>query len=238
MNMNEMQEMDSTPQVEEVALQQEEKLLPQSQVNKLIAREKESAAMRARQQAEAEYQQKLEAISQQANAQQERNAQVPRDIDANAIYQQVQEKFNQEMQHKALLDEMTQVANTYHSKMAAGKDSYEDFDHVTGDFDAAAFPQLTYLVSGLDNAADVIYELAKNPQKLITLNSMVKEQPAMGQRELQKLARSISENRLAQSAAGGQATSAPLDRLNPSRVSGSNGKMTVSDLRNQPWLRG
>jgi hypothetical protein len=101
-----------------------------------------------------------------------------------------------------------------------------------------AFPQLTYLVSGMENAADVIYDLSKNPLKLAGLDRLAEKNPRQAQTELLKLSRSITENRQAQSDENSQNVAAPLDRLQPSRVSGSNGKMGISDLRNQDWLRG
>lgn len=211
------------------------RVFSQDEVNRLIGREKEQAALRARKEAEEEYARQLEATNQ---SQQKRNEEVPRQVDADAIYQQVQERFNQEMQQKQLEQEINAVANNYLTKMANGKTAYSDFDEVTQGFDPQSFPQLVYLVSGLDNAADVVYELAKNPSKLVTINSLAKEAPKMAQSELVKIATSIKANQEAKAEAGSQQANAPLDRLQPSRVSGSNGKMTISDLRNQSWLKG
>jgi hypothetical protein len=55
---------------------------------------------------------------------------------------------------------------------------------------------------------------------------------------LLKLSRSIAENKQAKTDENSNTVAAPLDRLQSSRVSGSNGKMGIRDLRNQPWLRG
>lgn len=216
----------------------EEKLVPQSHVNKLILRSREDAAQRARAQAEAEFQAKMEAMSQQSQQQQQRNENVSREVDADAMYQQVQERFNAEMQQRQLEKEMSQVAQNYLSGVQKGRESYEDFDDVTADFDPTAFPQLTYLLAGMDNAGDVVYELAKNPSKLVTLDMLAQRSPKQAQAEMAKLARSITDNRQAQQDASQQGVNAPLDRMQPSRVSGSNGKMGISDLRSQPWLRG
>lgn len=239
--MDEIQDFEQAPQVE-IAVTEQEKLLPQSQVNKLVAREKENAAARARQQAEEEFQARL---AQMGLAQTQHNAATSREVDAEAVYRQVQEKFNQEMERrrqeeesKRLEAEMSQVAERYISKVNAARESYEDFDDVVGEFDPTAFPQLTYLVSGVENAGDVVYELAKNPSKLVMLDRLAEKNPKQAQNELLKLSRSILENRQAINEASGQNVSAPLDRLNPSRVSGSNGKMNIRDLRNQPWLKG
>lgn len=223
--------------------QPEERTFSQADVNALVGREKQAAAARARQEVEREYQQRAE----QANAQKQMQSQQqeqqamshgPSQAEADALYQQVQERFNREMQERQFQQEMTNVANAYHSKMDNGRKGYSDFDEVTKDFDPTAFPQLVYLVSGLENAGDIIYDLSKNPSKLATLDALAQRSPRMAQAELGRLSQSISQNSQARQDAEQNPINAPLNPLQPSRVSGSNGKMTVSDLRNQPWLRG
>lgn len=214
---------------------EQERMVPQSQVNKII-KHKTYEAAQAQRELEEKHQRELEAIRVQ---QTQRNETVPRDVDANAIYQQVQEKFNAEMQQRHLQGEIDRVANTYLSKMEQGKSSYEDFSEVTKDFDPVEFPQLIYLLSGMENAADIIYDLSKrNPEKFAELQNLAEKSPKLAQARLLKLSRSISENRQAQADEQSRNVAEPLDRLQSSRISGSNGKMGISDLRKQPWLRG
>lgn len=222
---------------------QQQKMLSQDEVNSLVAREKQNAAARARQEVEREYQQKAMQAQQQQQMQsqqqeQQRMSQGPSEADADAIYQQVQERFNKEMQERQFQQEMTNVANSYHAKMDYSRKSYDDFDDITKDFEPTAFPQLVYLVSGLENAGDIIYDLSKNPQKLVTLDTLAQRSPRQAQAELLKLSQSISQNSNARTEADQYSTSAPLNPLQPSRVSGSNGKLTVRDLRDMPWLKG
>lgn len=219
-----------------------EKTFSQADVNALIGREKQIAAQKARQEVEREYQQKAMQGQQQAQMQGQQEQQPmssgPSQAEADAIYQQVQERFNREMQDRQFQQEMTNVANAYHSKMDYGRKAYDDFDEITKDFDPTAFPQLVYLVSGLENAGDIIYDLSKNPSKLATLDALAQRSPRMAQAELGRLSNSISQNSNARQEADQYSTQAPLNPLQPSRVSGSNGKMSVNDLRSQPWLRG
>jgi hypothetical protein len=214
---------------------EQEKMLSQSQVNKIVQHEKSKASQATRRELIDQHQKELEAIQAQ---QTQRNENVPRDFDADAIYQQVQERFNQEMQKRHLNEEANKVAQSYLSKMEQGKSAYDDFEEVTKDFDATAFPQLTWLVSGIDNAADVIYDLSRNPLKLAGLDRLAEKNPRQAQSELLKLSRSIAENKQAKTDENSNTVAAPLDRLQSSRVSGSNDKMGIRDLRNQPWLRG
>jgi hypothetical protein len=220
-----------------------EKMLSQSEVNSLIAREKQAAANRARQEVEREYQQRLEQMqhqqSQGGGQGDQRENTGPTQAEADSIYQQVQERFNREMQERQFQQEITNIANNYHAKIEHGKKSYEDFDKITENFDPGAFPQLIYLVSGIDNAADIIYDLSKNPNKLAAIDLLAQRSPKMAHAELMKLSGSISQNMQAKSDNENNPVSQPLSPLTPSRVSaGSNGPMSVSDLRNQKWLRG
>lgn len=231
-----MDEIQVTEQVVDVA--PSEKMVPQSKVNELIAAKMAVASQRAREEAEREYQRKIEELNATRQAQAERNETVSRDVDADAIYQQVQEKFNAEMQQRQIESQMSQVAQNYIARVNDSRGRYEDFDAVTAEFDPTAFPQLVYLVSGLENAGDIVYELAKNPSKLVTLDALAQRAPRQAQAELVKLSRSIADNQQALQAAQGQATNAPLDRLQASRVNASGSPKSVADFRSQPWLRG
>lgn len=237
--MQEQKELEqSVEQVAEPVQQQQEKMLTATQVQQIVQREKVLAAERARKEAEAQFQQQAEQANQMQAQQVERNENVSREVDVNAISQQVREELNKEMQQRQFEQEMSNVANNYLAKMDAARSSYDDFDKVTGDFDAQNFPQLVYLVSGMENGGSVIYELSKNPTKLAAISLLAKESPGLAQRELSTLAQSIAVNRQAQANADNYETPAPLDRLNPSRVSGSSGEQSIRDFRSQDWLKG
>jgi len=220
--------------------QDAEKLFTRDELAQIVATQRNAAARETEERLRK--QRETEAIQ---AAQQQRNSEVPRDVDTDAIYQKVQERFNQDLQkraeeerHQAIKDAWHQAATSYVTKVNAGKSQYSDFDEVTKDFDPAAFPQLMYLISGMDNAADIVYDLSKNSLKMAGLDRLAERNPRQATAELAKLAQSINANKQAQMDAESQVTNAPLDRLKPSVVSGSNGKMSIQDLQNQPWLRG
>lgn len=215
-----------------------EKLFTRDELAKIANAQTTKAVQQARREAEEKYQRDLEAANQLRQQQEQRNAEVPRQVDADAIYQQVQERFNKEMQEHQMQQDMRQMAGSYLEKVDKARTSYEDFDEVTKDFDPTAFPQLVFLLSGIEGAGEVLYDLSKNPLKLAGLDRLAEKNPRQAQNELLKLAKSIADNRQAQSDAQNQQVNEPLDRLQPSRVSGSNGKQTIRDLRSQPWLRG
>lgn len=217
----------------------------QTLMNKVVAREKAKAAEAARREAEANYQQQQSEAQNAQRNQAQQQANVPREAGNDALIQQFDDLFNQKvqahqkmMQEQQLREQMHKVANDYLSNVSQGKSAYEDYDEITKDFDPTEFPQVTYLLSGNPNAADVLYELSNNPEKFALINNLAKDSPRMAQNLLAKLTKSIVDNKQAKSESQSQNVSQPLDRLTPSRVAGSNGKMGIRDLRNQPWLRG
>lgn len=218
-----------------------EKSLTQDEVNAVVGRAKREAAERARQQAEAEYQQKLEAMQSQAAAP---NAPNP-DVEYQRIAEQVRQELRQEQQamqaeleERQLREHMSGVANTLESQLAKAKGTNEDYDQVMEGFDLTEFPQLAYLAHKLPNGGDIIVELARNPHKLASVVGMTEKSPNMAQKMLEQIGSSIAVNHNAKAEAAGQSTPAPLDRVTPSRVSGSSDEMNLSNLKGQSWLKG
>jgi hypothetical protein len=227
-------------------------MLSQSEVNQLVAREKQNAAAKARQEVEQQYQQQMEQRnqSQQQQPQMQQQMQQPqqygqRESEAEAIYQKVQEKINQdnermaaEMQERQFKTHMSEVADKYYGKLELGRTAYPDFDTVTEAFDPTQFGQLVYLLADNPDAHHILYDLANNPSKLVTLDALAKSAPEMAKREMAKLGGSINHNDEARRTAEQNPTKAPLDHMRPSRVSGSSGDMSVSDFMNDPRFRG
>jgi hypothetical protein len=231
-----MEENQGTPVSGEV--NEPQKTFTQDEVNKLIGREKAKAAEHATRATE-ERLSARQAESANAGMQQEsRMTPPPNQVSADQITQQVMQQLQKDFQEKQLKSQMEQVANNYLSKVADAKKNYQDFDDITKDFDPTAFPQLTFLLSGIENGGDVLYDLSKNPGKLANIDLLAQRSPRMAQSQLQSLSKSISDNKQAQSEAQGQQIPDPLDRLSPTRVLSNNGKMSISEMRKQPWLRG
>ena len=177
-----------------------EKMLTQSEVNALVGRTRMEATERAKRQAEAEYQKKLEEMQ----AMEQRHPEDKQEIDQERLYQEIQERLNQEFAQKQFQAEMSRIADSYTGKMSEGAQKYEDFEKVMSDFDASDFPQLVYLVADLDNAADIMYELSKNPSKLATIDYLARQAPKKAQAELSNIGKSIAANQQAKEEAASQ----------------------------------
>ena len=72
-----------------------EKMLSQSQVNKIVQHEKAKVALATKRELMEQHQRELEQLQSISQQQTQRNQNVPREVDADAIYQQVQERINQ-----------------------------------------------------------------------------------------------------------------------------------------------
>ena len=220
----------------ESALQKQQAMLSQEEVNKLVGAAKAQAAAQERGKAEAEFQKKLAELQQQ-KAYAEARGEDTRDINVDAIYQQVQERMTKELQKKQLEEHFQSKSTAYLNKMESGKKDFEDFDTVMGGFDPREFPQLVYLVADMDNAAAVMRELMGDPKELAAIDYLAQRSPRKAQDALRAISQSIVTNQSAMNMEKGAQTKEPLSRLNPSATTTGNGKMTISDLRTQPWMR-
>lgn len=244
--VNQTNDSSAVVEVNTDSVAEQEKSLPQSQVNKIIQHEKIKAAQGARREAEETYKREIESLQSQLQERPNKGAESDtKSTDEDKQYKDFRGRFiaeiqsvQQQKEEAEFKKEMEKVVETYYSKMAEGKTAYGDFEEVTKVFNPAAFPALSALAARLDNTAEVIYELANNPSKLVTLDALVGKNPQHAEAELLKLSKSIATNKKAQAEASSNQVASPLERLQPSKVSGSNGKLSIRDLRAQPWLKG
>ncbi len=212
--------------------QKAERMVPQSEVDKAIY----AVKMRAREEAQAQYRQ-------QPQAQGMGGMQAP-GVDEEALMSKLaarmQKQLDAQQQAQQLEHDRAQVedaARVYLDKMKQGPQLYADFDEVTGDYNPAAFPQVSILAAQMDNTPDIMYELNKNPTKLTHLHSLARANLDMARKEMVKLSQSIKQNEEAVN--NNVKSPSPLTKLKPSTIAGSDsGKKSISDLRKQPWLRG
>ena len=225
---------------------QAEPTLPQSKVDEIVGRRAQEAAERARRDAEQKYQAELEKIRAEAKSRDESETRPSgQAVDEEALIAKAQERFEEnvrrqeeERRREAEIAECNRVQRAYEDRMTEAKSKYEDFDQVMEDVkDATAYPFLTLLSSDLDNQVDVIYELAKN-LKLGEFNRDCKENWKEAQKKLRRMSDSIKRNQDSVDNAKKTSTNAPVSRMQPSNLTGSNGNPSISDLRKQPWLRG
>ena len=217
----------------EVAPQEvvEEKMLPQSQVNKIAAREARDAYERGKRETLAEIQ-RQQAQSQQPQQQNQQTAMqgMSEDTIRRMIAEQAQEHANMALAN--------QTANEFVGKLRAVAPKYEDFDDVIRDLNLPEIPHVVKWANSLDNTAEVMYDIGKNPEKFANILTLAQTSPALAERAMKKLSDSIKRNAQAQSA---DLPSEPLNQFQSSNLSNANtnvDSMSLNDLKQASWLRG
>ena len=99
----------------------------------------------------------------------------------------------------------------------------------------STIPEVVQLANTVDNTADVMYELGKNPHKVASLLTLTRYgNVKLAYAETKKLSDSIKQN---QNALQQPVPPEPLSQLKPSNVGTDNGVLTVRELRKQSHLR-
>lgn len=210
---------------------QQEKMVPQSKVNDIVA----AKLMKEREALEAQY---------RGNAGSMGGMQSQSGFDKDALMEEMkstwraeiekQQREAEEAQQRAQIDA---VAKDYLEKMKQGPELYEDFQEVTKGFSPSKYPQVTILAGQMENTPDIIYELKKNPQKLTHLHVLALTDPDEAQAEMTRLSKSIKRNE--EALANNSKSPSPLSKIKTSARAGQDtGKRTVSDLRKDSRFRG
>lgn len=212
----------STPS--QVASTPAEKLVPQSTVDKIVGSVKNEAYERAKREVEEDR------VAAQAAAGSNQPA-AP-----SLSKEEIRSIINEEAEKKANQKLAEQTAMEFVCKMESGSKKYADFDEVVtplgiGNQEMAPIIQLS---NSVDNTADVMYELGKNPHKIGSLLALAAATPGLAYKEMQKLSASIKQN----TSSSTVKVDEPLSQVTPSLTGTDNGSKTVSDLRKEDWLRG
>ena len=204
----------------------EEKTLTQSQVNKIVAREKREAEQKAAR----AYEQRLAEHSAENVKNNGENA------NNNLSSSQIAKLVREEAARLAATQYATTVANAFESKIRQAIHADPDF---SDDYDALnieAHPRLVMMTNELENTADVIRDFARNPSKLanelLLANSGGEE---LAKRELSRLSSSIKTNKAALSQ---KKAPAPLGQIKSSSTTEVDDTHSIKSFRSNPKYRG
>lgn len=125
--------------------------------------------------------------------------------------------------------QMQQASQDFLGKLKSGEEKYPDFNETIHSVNWASIPQVLDLANQTEITADIVYELAKNPQKAITLWQLYQVNPKAALTETQKIADSIQQNQRQH-----LSTRPPLSPLTPSVTRTSNGPLTVRERKEDP----
>ncbi len=208
---------------------QAEKMFTQSQVQSIAAKEARTAAERAEAKVRSEYESRTTQQPQQAQPQNVGGIQ-------QTSPEEIQRMIRQEAYKMSHEHQVTQIADNWKNAMEAEKISDPEFADLYDAIGIEAQPGLIIAMAGMDNKAQVVKDLAKNPSKYANILTLANGgSPKLAQLELNKLSASIRTNEEAKKQ---PKVDAPLSQIRASNIGGDDGNLSVTDYRNQPWLRG
>jgi hypothetical protein len=199
-----------------------EKTIPQSVVDNVVKQAKHHAYEQGKK------------VAKEELAQQQVNTPVATQTSTSLTTEDVQNLIASHTAQQANEWQAQQIAQQFLGKLSLAKDKYPDFEETLTNLEVHKFPEVVQLANNFDNTADIMYELGKNPSKAVILKQLAQLNPKMGALEIQRLSDSIKQNQTAKQTPPAQP---PLSQLTPSLTKMDNGPHTVSDYRNQPWLR-
>jgi hypothetical protein len=210
-----------------------EKMFTQAQLQAIAAKEARKAEEKAEARLRAEYESRLAQQPQQSSQTQTMGG--IQQTSSDEIQRLIrQEAFNMSREHQA-----KQIEQDWLSAMEAEKTADPEFAELYDAIGIEQQPGLILAMVGMDNKAQVVKDLAKNPSKYANILMLANgAAPKLAQMELNKLSASIKAN---EDAKKQPKVDAPLSQIRASNIGGDDGNysnMSTTDFRAQPWLKG
>lgn len=150
--------------------------------------------------------------------------------------EELQKRIRQEAHNMSREYQSRQIESDWLQSMDAEKNSDPEFAELYDAIGIEAQPHLIIAMAGMENKAKIVKDLAKNPSKYANILTLANGgSPKLAQIELNKLSASIKSNEEAKKQ---PKVDAPLSQVRTSNIGGDDGKLSVTDLRAQSWLRG
>jgi len=219
-----------------VEAQPEAKVLQQHEINAMVGGAKQKGFEKGYQQAKAE----LMAQQPQAAAQPTQSQSFnPADHDSRLRQIAIEELSKQRAVEQANWEAQQReqagmkILNELKMKAESAKSKYEDYDKVVAkDFgNFAETHEVLSLAHEFDNAGEMLYDIGKNPSKMLNISLMVRNgMKQQAYSEMKRLSDSIKVNEMS---ANQPKPKMPLSQVNPSvvGVGKTDGNISSSDFR-------
>jgi hypothetical protein len=225
------------------AQRETEKTLKQSEVNRIVGSAKAEAFEKGRRSAVAELQTPPPApvVPPSNNS---TTSPPPTAVAANMSENDIMQMVENVANRKAAEKEDQAIVDQFMGKMQLGMQKHDDFNERVGelrlpDLNPAILRNMMKCVSGMDNGADVMYEMANNPSKFANVTVLFGASPKLATGELNKISTSIKRNQEAAAKNDTTKVNEPLGQLKSSMSGVDNGgPKSVSDFRKLDCLRG
>lgn len=215
----------------------EERTFKQSEVNDIVQRAKHDVEARYKrmQQEQPQYlQQKYGDTSNQTINQPVNNDDHYRRIAAEEA-QRLRDDWMREATERTQAESAQRTVQNFWTKIAPGKEKYQDFESVTGDIDLQRFPNVIQLLGDyVENSHDVLYALGQDRTKMANLEQLALLSPKDAIVAAKRLAQSIKDN---EDATKVRQPREPLSQMRPSNTGTDSGVKAVKDYRRDPRFR-
>ena len=212
-----------------------EDVLDKATVSKIVARERQKAYEKGKQEALMAQEQQQQAQQQQAPQPATQTfggmaqAQQP---SAEDIHRMIAEHVPQYLQQQAAEYQNKQFVDGFVAKMQAAEKQFPGLEQKLNDIDfmSPATQKLVQMANNMDNTGEIMNELLENPEKMGTLLNLVHDQPKLAQNSLASLSNSIKTNR--QATAQEESAHEPIGQLKSSVNAGvDEHNLSVKDLK-------
>lgn len=201
-----------------------EKILKQSEVNELIGKVKHTERQKGYEEG---YQ---KALSSLGNMQDAPKPQAAPNIE-ELVKAQIDKMKSEDMAQQAEMQRQQHwngVLTQLKPKVDDAAKKYNDYDTVTSNIDFIKHaPEVLAFANTVDNAGDVLYDLAKNPLKLAQIQAA--RSPEIAVAAIKQISDSIKMNEQAQSS--NSRAREPLSQIRPSPVGTGQGQMSIRDFK-------
>ncbi len=216
-------------------------MLPRETVSKIVARERQKAFEKGKQEALMQLQQEQQQQMQQQASEQVPQQQAPQQQQQPGSLGGMQQMSNADIERmiaekapQALQDHMNrmrqeQTVDSFVNKMQAAEARHPGLEAKLNELDYSTLAPIVTMANDMENTADIMKELVDNPMKMGNLLTLMYTQPKLAQKAMHDLSASIKTNQDAIA----QDTQArdPMSQLKPSSAGADNGAMSVSDFK-------
>lgn len=208
----------------------EEKMIPQSTVDKLIGDYRFTAYEKGKKDAEATFNSNSQSTSilDEQNHPNFSKDELEKMVETTAT-RLAQEKADQEIANRMVLEIGT--------KLDDAKKNYDkdDFEKTIENLNLRSNTNIIELSYGIENSGDLLYHLGQNPAKFGSILALSVASPVLARKEMSRLALSLKKQEDNNSV---NTVREPLSQVKTSTVGAGNGKKSIRDLRRDPAFRG
>jgi len=221
--------IESAPEMAAPAEQRQERMISQSEVDKLIHATKREAEEKAAR--------KMQNMDRTVGLGGQESA--PRQMNEDELVEKAMAKMRADQENQHNHSAAQKILGDFSTKMKNGQTKYDDFDKSISRMRLEKMPDVIRMATQHANTEDVMYELSKKPMKLAAVRQLIAdEQFDMAEDAIKEIAESMAYNEKAIKKA--PMMRQPLSEMKASakKTGAEDKRMTLEEMRKQSFTRG